>query len=431
MEINYTLHDLQFQIFNDPARFVIVAAGRRFGKTVLAIVKMLTAALARKKALIWYVAPTYKQAKMIAWKMLLEMTPKNLIVKKNEVDLQVTLINGSEICLKGADNEDSLRGVGLDYVVLDEYGTMKPNVWQEIIRPMLTDRASPALFIGTPKGKNHFWELFIKGQRKENNFSSYQAPSATNPYLPRSEIKDAEAVMNERFFRQEYEASFEDYTGLIWPEFKHDTHIIDEFEIPNWYETISALDVALSGTTAALNAAIDDDGNIFITKEYYEQNKRASEVSDIIRDWKSNRWLIDPASKSKNVSREGELYSLFNEYADNGIYSSPAENNVNAGINRVAEYFKRGKLKISKNCKNLIYEIERYHWSEERETTLGISEPKPYKSLDHACDALRYIVMSRANDAMKPVIKSKDPAAPFAGELINRAAKNPWQKWNQ
>jgi len=79
----------------------------------------------------------------------------------------IELINGSEICLKGADNEDSLRGVSLDYCIMDEVSDMKRNVWQEIIRPMLTDRIGKALFIGTPKGKNHFWELFIKGQRHE------------------------------------------------------------------------------------------------------------------------------------------------------------------------------------------------------------------------------------------------------------------------
>ena len=428
MQITYKLHDSQSRIFHDPARFVILAAGRRFGKTVLALVKIITKALAVPKSKIWYVAPTYRQAEMIAWKMLFEMIPAELIAKKNEVRLEIVLINGAEISLKGADNEDSLRGVGLDGVVLDEYASMKMNVWQEIIRPMLTDRKGWALFIGTPKGKNHFWELWIKGQRKEHNISSYQMKTWDNPFIPRSEIKEAEAVMNDRYFKQEYEASFEDFTGLIWPEFEEKVHVVEGFEIPNWYETISALDVALSGTTAALKAAIDDDGNVFITNEYYEQNKRASEVSEVIRDWNSGRWLIDPASKAKNVTRNGELYSLYNEYGDNGIFAQPAENDVNAGINRVAEYFKTKKLKIFRGCKNLIYEIERYHWSEERETVLGISEAKPYKTLDHACDALRYIVMSRASGAVKPKPRSADPAMPLAGELIERETVNNYKR---
>jgi len=415
MEISYKLHDLQYQIYSDPSRFVVVSAGRRFGKTVLAVVKMITRAMESKKALIWYIAPTYKQAKMIAWKMLLEMTPQKLVAKKNEVDLELTMINGSSICLKGADNEDSLRGVGLDFAVLDEYASMKPNVWQEIIRPMLSDRQAPALFIGTPKGKNHFWEIWLKGQRKESGFSSYTAKTEQNPYIPRSEIKDAKDILNDRYFKQEYEASFEDYTGLIWPEFTPELHVIEPFEVQPWWETVSSIDTALSGTTACLNACVDDNGTIYITKEFYEQNKRVSEVADAVRDWNPGMWLIDPAAKIKNVNKLGSLYSLFDEYNDNGIMAYPAENDVNAGINRVAEYFKLNKLKIFSNCKNLIHEIERYHWAEERETVQGIVVPKPFKSLDHACDAMRYLVMSR----------------PQAAKLEQKIVKGSFEDWER
>lgn len=419
MRVTYKLHDSQYRIFNDPSRFVVLAAGRRFGKTVLAITKIITKALEVKQARVWYIAPTYRQAEMIAWRMLFEMIPKELIRKKNEVKLEIVLVNGSEISLKGADNEDSLRGVGLDFVVMDEYASMKPNVWQEIVRPMLSDRQGSAFFIGTPKGKNHFWEIFIKGQRQEDGYSSYQMGTKDNPYIPRSEIKEAESQLNDRYFRQEYEASFEDFVGLIWPEFEEKLHVVDDTEPPAWWETISAIDPAISGTTAILNAAIDEDGNIYILKEFYDQNKRVSEICETLRNWKSQRWLIDPASKSKNVQREGGLYSLYDEYRDNGIVAYAAENDVDAGINRVAEYFKKKKLFISRSCKNLIYEIQRYHWSEERETVMGVSKPKPFKSQDHACDALRYLIMSRASEAMKPKIRSKDSAIPMAGELLS------------
>lgn len=400
MRITYKLHASQSLVFNDPARFIVIAAGRRFGKTVLALMKVIKVALEIPKASIWIVCPTYRQAEMIAWKMLFEMIPSQLIKSKNEVKLLIVLINGSEVSLKGADNEDSLRGVSLDFVVMDEYGDMKPNVWQEIIRPMLSDRIGKALFIGTPKGKNHFWELWMRGQRKENNFSSYAFKTEDNPYISRSEIKEAKSQLNERYFRQEYEASFEDYTGLIWPEFEQGRHVIEPIELPRHWEKVGSLDPAVTGTTASLQAAIDEDGNLFIFSEYYEQNKRASEVAEVIRG-KVDTIYGDPAGKHKAISKNGALFSLFDEYADNGIYLIPAQNDVAAGINRVAEYFKAGKIKIFSNCKNLIHELERYHWSEERETSHGIIEPKPYKSLDHACDCLRYLVMSRS-EASKP-----------------------------
>lgn len=427
------LHKSQGIVFRSTSRFKVIAAGRRFGKTVLACVILFYHAL-KNPGIYWYVAPTYGQAKELAWDILIRMIPKELLEKQpNETELKFTLKNGATIHLKGADNAKTLVGRGLKGLVIDEVAKIKnrKQVWEQILRPALSDYLGFCIFISTPQGKDYFWELFIKGQRKEDGFESWQFKTADNPYIPRSEIKAAQAVMNDRVFRQEYEASFEDFTGLIWPEFNYDLHTADEIKLEKWYETISCIDPAITGTTAALNAWIDEKNKILIPHEYYEQNKRVSEVSASLKLWRSDRWLIDPASKSQKVQKEGEIFSLFDEYGDNGIFAQAAENDVNAGINRVAEYFKAGKILISRSCKNLIYEIERYHWSEERETVLGVSEPKPFKSLDHACDVLRYIVMSRASGGKEPPVKSKDPAAPFAGELINRAAKNPWQKWNQ
>lgn len=414
MKITYKLHDSQFLVFSDPARFIVVCAGRRFGKTVLAIYKAIQVALQMPKANIWMVSPTYRQSEMIAWKMLFELIPEQLIKSKNEVKLLLELINGSEICLKGADNEDSLRGVSLDYCILDEVSDMKRNVWQEIIRPMLTDRQGKALFIGTPKGKNHFWELFIKGQKKEDGFSSYKFTTEDNPYIPRSEIVEAKSQLSERVFNQEFLASFEDFTGLIWPEFEQAKHVIDAFEIPRHWERIGTLDPALTGTTASLQSAIDEDGTLFIFNEYYEQNKRADEVANAIKD-KATTWYGDPAGKHKSISKNGILFSFFDEYSDNGMYLLPAQNDL-SGINRVAEFFKNGKIKIFRNCKNLINELERYHWSEDRETALGVMEPKPYKANDHLCDCLRYLVMSREEPSRRPEKEMK----PFSESHFER-----------
>ena len=417
MKIVYKLHASQHQAFSDDARFIVIAAGRRFGKTVLAIYKAIKVALDTPKANIWFVCPTYRQAEMIAWKMLFELIPSQLIRSKNEVKLLVELVNGSEICLKGADNEDSLRGVSLDYCIMDEVSDMKRNVWQEIIRPMLTDRIGKALFIGTPKGKNHFWELFIKGQKQEDGFSSYKFTTADNPYIPRSEIKEAQSQLSERVFNQEYLASFEDYTGLIYPEFNQKTHLIEPFNIPTHWETIGTLDPALTGTTASLMSAIDENGTLYIFEEYYQQNKRADEVASAIKQ-KAQTWYGDPAGKHKSINRNGVLFSFFDEYSDNGMYLLPAQNDL-AGINRVAEYFKSNRIKIFNHCKNLVYELERYHWSEERETNLGILEPKPYKSLDHLCDCLRYLVMAREEPSKLP----KEPVKLFSVEHFERMEK--------
>lgn len=422
MKITYYLHASQRLIFNDTNRFVVLSAGRRYGKTVLALTKIIRKSLERKQSRVWYVAPTYRQAEMIAWKMIQEMIPSELVTRKNEVNLELSLINGTELALKGAENEDSLRGTGLDFVVMDEYGMMKPNVWPEVIRPMLTDTRGGALFIGTPAGKNHFWELWLKGQRQEDGYSSYSMKTIDNPLIQASEVEEARKSMSARYFRQEYEASFEDYAGLVWPEFKQNLHVIEPIEIPGWYETIAAIDPAITGTTAVLFAAIDDGGNIFITSEYYEQNKRVSEVAEAILG-KASTWYCDPAASHKSITRNGGLYSLFDEYHDNGIIPNMAQNDVNAGINRVAEYFKQNKVKIFSTCKNLIFELERYHWSEERETTLGLSQPKPYKSLDHACDCLRYLIMSRPDPSFH-LVKAEIGTAEYWDHMEKRQREN-------
>lgn len=414
------LHHCQGIVYLSTSRFKVIAAGRRFGKTVLACIILFLEAMKNKDGIYWLVAPTYGQAKELAWNILIKMIPQEVLMKKpNESELKFSFKNGAEIHLKGADNPDTLVGRGLKGLVIDEVARIRNHrrVWEEILSPSLSDYQGWCIFISTPQGKNYFWELFIKGQKKEEDFESWQFKTEDNPYIPRSEIKAAKDRMNERYFRQEYEACFEDYTGLVWPEFEYKKHVIDPIEIPNWYEKVGAIDPAISGTTCALFGATDENGVLYITGEYYEQNMRVSEASDVIRG-KCSRWYIDPASRRKDTIRQGQIYSLFDEYSDNGIYPICAENDVDAGINRVAEYFKKGKVKIFSTCKNLIAELERYHWSEEREGGLGIAKPQPYKAYDHACDALRYLIMSRASESLQPKPHSTDKAIPLAGELL-------------
>lgn len=397
LKIKIKLHTNQWKVWSDSSRFRVLVAGRRFGKTTLAVNELFQNALKNSNSLNWYLAPTYRQAKMIAWKMLINLISPELIIKKYEVELRIILDNGSEICLKGCDNEDSLKGVGLSFVVIDEYAQIKANVWYEIIRPMLTDTIGRALFIGTPKGKNSLFELYIKGQQLLDGLKSWRFGTIDNPFIDPEEIKSARQELPERYFKQEYEASFEDYVGIVYPEFNQ-SHIIEPIYLPVVYPRIGTIDPAMSGTTAALKAAVDEDGNLYIYSEFYGQNKRVSEAVEIIKE-DNIRWWIDPASSEHLIQKEGKLYSLFNEYADNGIRANPAENDVEAGINRVGEYFKTNKIKIFSTCKNLIYELERYHWAEERETIAGVLKAKPYKKNDHLCDCLRYMVMSRASKA--------------------------------
>lgn len=399
MAVQYELHQGrdgksgQMEVFSDPARFRVLVAGRRWGKTWLAVTFLIAEALTAYDRKVWYVAPWYRQAKDVAWKMLKKMLPESLVDKTNETELTVSLVNGSEISLKGADNPDSLLGVGLHAVVLDEYASMKSDVWQEIIRPMLTDTLGKALFIGTPKGKNHFWDIFTLGLKGSRGYKSFQYRTVDSPMIPESEVESAKEQLNEKFYRQEYEASFEDFTGLVYPEFSEKTHVIHTPPDLAGLSSVVGIDPALSGVHAWLLTYITNDGTVFVIKEYYEKDKRVSEVASTLP--KSNLYIIDPAGYNKSYVRDGNLYAMADEYREYGIYVNPGENDVDSGINRVGELFKRNKIIIHARCKNLIWELNRYHWSEHRETVRGESKPRPYKKDDHLCDILRYIVMSR------------------------------------
>ena len=164
----------QTKIYDDPARLRVIVAGRRFGKTFLSTAEILSKALTAKDQHVWYVAPTYKAAKEIAWDMLLSQIPASYIVKKNESALTIVLLNGSTISLKGAEKPDNLRGRSLDFVVMDEFADMRKEAWFEVIRPSLSDRVGSAVFIGTPKGRNHFYDLYGKGVDGDDGWSAHQ-----------------------------------------------------------------------------------------------------------------------------------------------------------------------------------------------------------------------------------------------------------------
>jgi hypothetical protein len=218
MELNIDLHPAQLAIFNDPARFKIVSAGRRFGKSRLAAWLLLIKALQSDSKDVFYVGPTFQQAKDIMWHTLKELAGTSGIIESTyENTAQMTLINGRKIFLKGSDRPDTLRGVGLAYVVLDEYASMKPVVWEQIIRPTLADVKGGALFIGTPAGKNHFYDLFINA-KEDPEWQYFSYNSTDNPYIPAEEIEAARNSMSTMAFRQEFEASFESFTGGIFKD---------------------------------------------------------------------------------------------------------------------------------------------------------------------------------------------------------------------
>ena len=226
-ELDVQLHPAQLEIFNSTARFKVVSAGRRFGKSRLAAWILIIKALQSESKDVFYIGPTFQQAKDIMWNMLKELLHgTDLIETTHENTATMKLVNGRRISLKGSDRPDTLRGVGLAYVVLDEYASMKVEVWEQIIRPTLSDVKGGALFIGTPAGKNHFYDLFLEAE-KDEDWEAFQYTSTDNPLIDPKEVETARRTMSTQAFRQEFEASFVSFTGGI---FKNEWIKYDENE---------------------------------------------------------------------------------------------------------------------------------------------------------------------------------------------------------
>lgn len=262
----------QQTVWSDKHRFKVVAAGRRTGKSRLAAYLLIVNALQTDRGHVFYVAPTQGQARDIMWSTLMEVG--HPVISSSHVNnLQIKLINGATISLKGADRPETMRGVSLKFLVMDEYADMKPEVWEQILRPALADQKGSALFIGTPMGRNHFYELYqhsLSGE--DDNFAGFHFTSFDNPLLDPNEIEAAKKSMSSFSFRQEFMASFEAAGGEL---FKEEWIKFDEDE-PKQGDFFIAIDLA----------GFEDEGAVGI------KNKRLDNTAIAIVKANENGWWV-------------------------------------------------------------------------------------------------------------------------------------------
>lgn len=198
----------QQEVWKNQERFQVIAAGRRCGKSRYAAWRMIVAALEDSPGEVWYIGLTQGNARDIMWNLLMDLARP--VIKSSHINnLQITLVNGRVISLKGSDRPDTMRGASLKLAVLDEAAFMKPSVWEEIIRPALADQKGKAVFIGTPEGRNWFYDLYLYGdQSGDPDWASYHFTSYDNEMLDPEEINSAKKSMSTHIFNQEFMASF-------------------------------------------------------------------------------------------------------------------------------------------------------------------------------------------------------------------------------
>lgn len=290
MQLEVNLIPWQQKVWQSNAKFHIVAAGRRTGKTELAawrlLINALTDGIEDLDCARFYVAPTQGQARDVMWGKLHELG-RGVIVKSHVNNLQVTLINGQTISLKGADRPETLRGVKLADLVLDEYADMKAYVLDEILMPALSDYDAGYLMIGTPMGRNHFYEEYIKAFLGDDpEYAAWTFTTYDNPFIDPKLLERRKKQMSTHAFNQEFMASFESQGSEIfdseWVKFDHEAPVYGNYFI--------ACDLAGFEELGKKNKSNNlDDSAIAIVKT----NEKGWWVEDII----SGRWTLDETAE--------------------------------------------------------------------------------------------------------------------------------------
>ena len=210
MNLNFELLPWQKTVYSDKTRFKVIVAGRRCGKSRLSAVALLVEGLkCPQGSAVMYVAPTQGQARQIIWDLLMDLG-RDVISNSHVNNMDITLINGAKIYVRGADRPDTLRGVSLTFVVLDEVADIKADTWEKVLRAALSDKKGNALFIGTPKGRNWFYDMYNLGLGGEDeDWKSWHFTTRDNPLIDPKEIEGAKKTLSSFAFKQEYEASFD------------------------------------------------------------------------------------------------------------------------------------------------------------------------------------------------------------------------------
>jgi phage terminase large subunit len=394
------LSKAQQTIVDDPARFRVVIAGRRFGKTHLSIRELCYHAKEPNRD-VWYVTASYRQAKQIVWKKLkYRLLDLRWADKINESELTITLRNGSTISLKGADNADSLRGVGLDFIVLDEFADIDPEAWYEVLRPTLSDKMGKALFIGTPKGiGNWAHDLYMMPVEQPSNWSSFQYTTIDGGQVKPEEIESAKRDLDERTFRQEFLATFETYAGRIYYAFdrKQNVRQINLTDPTGPFKDIrqQILHVGIDFNFNPMSCcvAVRAGDNLYVIDEIRIFGSNTQELCEEIKSRYSTAKIFaypDPAGRQNKTSAGGQTDITILQNAGFVVKApyrhTPVKDRINAVNSRLCDSTSIHHLFFDPKCKYTIEGLERQTYKE------GTSQPDKDGGWDHMNDALGYMV---------------------------------------
>jgi len=368
---------------------------------------------------------TYVELRDTTQRSFFELCPPEYYAPENggqwkPSDNHLKLINGSEIIFRHLDtiSEAELKSLNLGWFYIDQAEEISLGVWQVLqSRLRLANVSNRWGFITcNPSPGNWIYDKFKKpeeeGKPLGDEYKMVEATSYENPYLPAGYIETMLKDYPEEMVKRYIEGRWDVVENAIYPEYDKDVHIIQPFEIPKNWERLVSLDYGMVNPTGVLWGAIDFDGNVFIYDEYYSAGLVSAHAKEILRKTGNQEigyWLIDPSTVSKTREKDGQMWSILEEYEDYGLYFVPANNEKLAGINRVKEFLKMRtdrrnpvnketpapKLYIMRNCVNLAWEFPQYQWKKYRSLVQRSASEQSVDVNDHLMDALRYMIMSR------------------------------------
>ncbi len=382
-------HPAQSKIASDKHRFRVVDAGRRLGKTLLAVYEMYAKAITKDGTKVAYIAPTYQQARDIAWLELrraCDSVTKD--VNESRLEILVHTIDGGTgtISLRGWESIETLRGQAFDFVVIDEIASMRgwDARWNEVVRPTLTDRKGHGLFISTPKGYNHFYELFKKAET-DSDYASFRFTTYDNPHIPVEEIDKAKQELSENQFAQEYLADFRKLEGLVYDFPDEQVYRLDDattaqlLRYPD--KVVAGLDWGFNHPTAIVVAKVKD-ARFYVVDEWKQSGKTTPEIIKKALEFKQKHgvtmWYPDPARPDQ-----------IEEFKRGGLNCGEVSKEIPMGIGLVAGLMKSKRFFVASHCNELLDELAQYRYEETPDGKPG--KEVPVKENDDMVDAMRYM----------------------------------------
>lgn len=431
---------LQWAMSPDDPKYVAYVGGIGSGKTLIGCITVLSWAVMYPGDYL-IARQFYPELRDTTYKTFLEICPPELILKHNiaEMSVKIRSIGGkiSTILFRPLEEADKLRSLNLSGFLIDEASQVSEYAFMLLQGRLRGPGLRKGILVTNPAGHNWIYMWFVKkdfmNPKAHNQYGLIMAPSTENVHLPEGYIESIMTTWSAQRIKREIYGSMDAFEGQIYTEFRRDVHVIQPFRIPDEWTRIIGADHGYRNPTCWLWGAVDYDGNIYIYREFYESEWLVEEIAkgkkdvgkpgitQLMAGERVEGAYIDPStrntrgiSRGSTTSRTKKGLSEWDEYIEHlpkGFPLIPANNSVSAGIEKVKSYLKiredtrKPRLYIFNTCHNLITELVKYRYKEMRPNQIGKqNEPEePVKADDHACDALRYLIMSRPEASKQEV----------------------------